>query len=311
MTDINKICTVDEFITIRESYREQGKKLVWTNGCFDLLHAGHLQSLRMSRELGDALVVGVNADSSVNSLKTPDRPFVGEKDRAAMLAALEFVDHVIIFSDKRCDGILSQVKPNIMVKGEDYNLETINQEERAAVENNGGYVKFIPLVKGLSTSNLVKKIRRSDPEKIMSGSFAYIHDKQGRLLMVANNYSEGVKWGLPGGGHTRGESLEQTAIREVEEETGLIVKIDRYIGLIERIDKSMNLHLLCHQFAATATSGTLYVRENEEHVIDAKFLTAEDIQTIKEPVLGRQYLLQYLQNPAKYPAYIYMGEGEE
>ncbi len=308
---MSKIVTLEEFAPIREKYRTEGKTLVWTNGCFDLLHAGHLQSLRLSRAKGDALIVGVNADKSVNSLKTPDRPFVNEDDRATMLAALEFVDHVIIFSDRRCDKILAAVKPDIAVKGEDYNLQTVDQDERAAVENNGGRIEFIPLVKGLSTSNLVKKIRRSDPEKIISGAFAFIRDGQNRLLMVANNYSEGIKWGLPGGGHIREETLESTVIREVEEETGLKVRIRRYLGLIERIDMNINLHLLCNQFEAEVTGGELYVRPNEEHVIEAKFLTAEEIAGFEGTILGREYVLKYLADPENYPNYIKMFAGEE
>lgn len=307
----NKIVTLAEFLPLREEYRRAGRKLVWTNGCFDILHAGHLQSLRMAREMGDALIVGLNADVSVNSLKTPDRPFVGENDRAALLAALEMVDHVLIFSDKRCDRVLAAVAPDIMVKGEDYNIDTIDQDERAAVERGGGAVRFIPFVKGLSTSNLVKKIRRSDPEKIISGAFAFIRDAQGRLLMVANAYAEGLKWGLPGGGQVRGETLEHTVIREAEEETGLRVRIVRYRGLIERLSPELNLHLHCHQFEAEAVGGELCVRENEEHVVEARFCSAADIAAIAAPVLGRKYILQYLAAPEEYPQFIFMGENEE
>lgn len=305
------LMTLAEFLPVRRELRERGVKLVWTNGCFDLLHAGHLQSLRLAREQGDALLVGLNSDASVRDLKNPDRPFVGERDRAAMLCALAAVDYVVIFGDKRCDGILEQVRPDIMVKGADYTLQTLNQEERAAVERHGGEIRFIPLVPGLSTTNLVKKIRRCDPEKVMSGAFAFIRDEKGRLLLVANNYSEGVRWGLPGGGHNRGERLEETVVREAREETGLEVRVRRYCGLIERISPELNLHLLCHQFEAEAVGGTLHVRPDEEHVIEARYCTPDEIRAIAQPVLGRKYILQYLENPAAYPSLINMGEGEE
>lgn len=308
---MSKITTLADFKAIRDEYRVNGKKVVWTNGCFDLLHAGHLQSLQMAKDFGDILLVGLNSDSSVNSLKDPDRPFVNEQDRAKLLAGLSSVDHVIIFSDSRCDKILTEVQPDIYVKGEDYTLDTLDQDERKAVENGGGEFRFIPFVKGLSTSNLVKKVRRSDPEKIMSGAFAFITDSENRLLMVANDYEHGLKWGLPGGGHNRGETLEQTVIRETEEETGLHVKIKSYVGVIERIEPELNLHLLCNQFAAEVTGGELFVRPNEEHVIEAKFLTAQQIKEIPDTVLGREYILKYLEAPAGYPSYIYMQPGEE
>lgn len=308
---MGSLLTLEEFLPLRVQLRKDGVRLVWTNGCFDLLHAGHLQSLRLAREQGDALVVGLNADSSVRSIKNPDRPFVGERDRATLLCGLAAVDYVLIFPEPRCDGILAQVQPDIMVKGADYTIETLDQKERAAVEGNGGEIRFIPLVPGLSTSNLVKKIRRSDPEKIMSGAFAFIRDEVGRLLLVANNYTDGLCWGLPGGGHNRGERLEETIVREAHEETGLEVRVTRYCGLIERISPEANLHLLCHQFEAEATGGKLFVRPNEEHVIEARYCTPAEIAALPEPVLGRKYILQYLADPAAYPALINMGAGEE
>ena len=308
---MKKICSLEDFSKYRDCYRKDGKKVVWTNGCFDLLHAGHVQSMRLAKEFGDVLVVGLNADSSVNSLKTPDRPFVNENSRAVLLAALEVVDHVIIFTDKRCDRLLAVVRPDVYVKGEDYTLETLDQDERRTVEENGGEIKFIPFVKGVSTTNLVKKIRRSDPEKIINGAFAMIRDSEGSLLMVANDYEGNIKWGIPGGGQLRGETLKETVRREVEEETGLEVEVGRYLGIIERIEPTWNLHLICHQFECKVTGGKLQVRKNEEHVVEAVYRNIADIISLQGNVLGREHLCAYLRDPDNYKSYIFMGAGEE
>ena len=308
---MGSICSLEELVALREEYRTEGRKVVWTNGCFDLLHAGHLQSLKLAAGFGDILIVGLNADSSVKSLKNPDRPFVREEDRAALISSLEIVDHVLIFSDRRCDRLLTVLKPDVYVKGADYTFETLDQDERRAVESGGGMIRFIPLIQGLSTTNLVKKIRRSDPEKIISGAFALIRDGQGRLLMVKNNYEGIYKYGIPGGGQNRGETLEQAVVREVEEETGLVVEVCRYLGLIERIEPGWNLHLLCHQFECRVVGGSLQVRADEEHVVEAEFRSSEQIQNLGGEVLGREHLLAYLADPQGYESYIFMGEGEE
>ena len=305
-----KIVTLEEFLPLRARYRAEGIKLACTNGCFDLLHAGHLQSLRQARAQGDKLLVLVNADASVKTLKAPERPFVDENNRAEMLAALEFVDHVLIFSDSRCDRVLAAIQPDVYTKGADYTLETLNQDERRAVEAGGGEIRFIPLVPGLSTSNLVKKIRRSDPEKILSAVFSFLKNDAGEILLVRNRYENKIRWGLPGGGQLRNEPLEQTAIREAKEETGLDIRPDRYVGLIERINPA-GIHLLCHQFASTVTGGTLYVRPDEEHVIGAEYFSAAKIRDWKEKILGREYIYRYAVNDPQYPRYVNMREDEE
>lgn len=306
-----KITTVEEFLPVRERYRAAGTRLVCTNGCFDLLHAGHLQSLTQARAQGDKLLVLVNADASVRSLKTPDRPLVDEQNRARLLAALACVDHVVIFAGERCDRVLAAVKPDVYTKGADYTLATLNQDERRAVEENGGEIRFIPLVPGLSTSNLVKKIRRSDPEKILSAAFSFLRNEQGEVLLVRNCY-EGhkIRWGLPGGGQLRGESLTATAVREAQEETGLEIRIERYVGLIERINPN-GIHLLCHQFAAAIVGGALQVRPDEEQVIGAEYFTAAKIRDWPEKILGREYVYRYAAGDPNYPRYVNMGEDEE
>ena len=144
----------------RAAMRASGKKLVVTNGCFDLLHAGHVTYLETARNQGDALLVGLNGDESVRQLKGPDRPLNAEQDRAAVLAALASVDAVCIFAEKAATHFLSVALPDIYVKGGDYTLETLNQDERRAVEQAGGKIIIIPFVAGKSTTALLEKISR-------------------------------------------------------------------------------------------------------------------------------------------------------
>ncbi|MDB6123150.1 MAG: hldE 2 [Pedosphaera sp.] len=140
--------------------RARKQKLVVTNGCFDLLHLGHVTYLENARNLGDALLVGMNSDAAVRDLKGPDRPVNIEGDRAAVLAALESIDGVCIFNEKAATRFLSFAQPDIYVKGGDYTLETLNQEERATVEKAGGKIVIIPFVPGKSTTSLLQKISR-------------------------------------------------------------------------------------------------------------------------------------------------------
>ena len=138
--------------------RANGKKLVVTNGCFDVLHLGHVAYLESARNLGDALLVGVNGDNSARELKGTGRPVNSENDRAAVLAALASVDGVCIFIEKTAMKFLERAQPDIYIKGGDYTLETLNQEERRVVEQTGGKLVIIPLVPGKSTTVLLKKI---------------------------------------------------------------------------------------------------------------------------------------------------------
>jgi D-glycero-beta-D-manno-heptose 1-phosphate adenylyltransferase len=140
--------------------RTRGKRLVVTNGCFDLLHLGHVTYLETARNEGDALLVGVNGDEAVRQLKGPDRPVNHENDRAAVLAALQSVDGVCIFEERAATRFLAAATPDIYVKGGDYTLETLNQEERRTVEQAGGRIVLIPFVPGKSTTALLKQIAR-------------------------------------------------------------------------------------------------------------------------------------------------------
>lgn len=140
--------------------RTGGNRLVVTNGCFDLLHSGHVVYLEAARNLGGALLIGVTSDAGVHQLKGPDRPVNTECDRATVLAALASVDGVCIYSEATAMSFLSVARPDLYVKGGDYTIDTINQDERRLVESQGGRVVIVPGVKGRSTTAILEKISR-------------------------------------------------------------------------------------------------------------------------------------------------------
>ena len=154
-----KILSWENLREWRRIFRSTGRRLVVTNGCFDILHLGHATYLEEARNQGDALLVGVNSDSGVHELKGPTRPIHCETDRAGILAALESVDFACIFPGKRAVQFLDAAQPDFYVKGGDYTLETLNQEERATVEKHEGTIVFIPFLKGRSTSAILSKIQ--------------------------------------------------------------------------------------------------------------------------------------------------------
>ena len=155
-----KIIAWDKLPEWRNTFRASGKKLVVTNGCFDILHFGHVAYLETARNLGHALLVGVNGDNSARELKGAGRPVNTENDRASVVAALESVAGVCIFPEKTAVKFLERAQPDIYVKGGDYTLDTLNQDERRAVESAGGKIAIIPLVPGKSTTALLEKISR-------------------------------------------------------------------------------------------------------------------------------------------------------
>lgn len=161
MSSENRMIPPDRLADWRNQLRRDGKKLVVTNGCFDLLHVGHVTYLEAARSLGDALLIGINGDGSVQQLKGPGRPLNGESDRARVLAALACVDGVCIFPEKRATRFLEETRPDVYVKGGDYTLETMDQDERRAVESAGGRVQFLPFVAGKSTTALVERMLQS------------------------------------------------------------------------------------------------------------------------------------------------------
>ena len=146
-TDVANFC---------KDLRATNKKVVFTNGCFDILHVGHVRYLKAAKNLGDVLIVGLNTDDSVKKLKGNDRPINNEADRAEVLLALEAVDHVVLFGEQTAESLIAEVKPNIYVKGGDYTLETL--PEAKIVQSYGGLVEFIPMVAGRSTTNVINKI---------------------------------------------------------------------------------------------------------------------------------------------------------
>ena len=153
-----KIISLDALTAWRSALRASGKKLVVTNGCFDLLHSGHVFHLETARNYGDALLVGLNSDASVRELKGDGRPLNAEEDRAVVVAALQSVDCVCIFPEREATRFLTLAQPDVYVKGGDYTLETLNQQERQAVENGGGKIVITPLVPGKSTTALFRKM---------------------------------------------------------------------------------------------------------------------------------------------------------
>ena len=144
--------------------RAEGKRVVFTNGCFDVLHVGHLRYLREARELGDALVVGVNSDASVRRLKGPQRPIVPEEERAEMLAGLACVDYVTVFGEATPIATIGRLRPHVHVKGGDYEAETL--PETAVVRGGGGEVVIVPLVPGRSTTDIVRRISQAVSETV-------------------------------------------------------------------------------------------------------------------------------------------------
>ena len=156
----DKIIAWDKLPEWRDKIRAGGKKLVVTNGCFDILHLGHVTYLESARNFGDALLVGVNGDAAVRGLKGAGRPVNSKDDRSAILAALESVSGTCIFEETTAVKFLAVARPDIYVKGGDYTLDTLNQDERRAVESAGGKIRIIPFVPGKSTTALLEKISR-------------------------------------------------------------------------------------------------------------------------------------------------------
>lgn len=152
----NKIYTRKDLSLLLKQKRTDGKVVVTTNGCFDVLHLGHLRYLQAARQQGDLLVVAINSDNSVRELKGENRPLVPEDERAEMLAGLECVDYVVVFTELTPVELLSELKPSIHVKGGDYKLEQL--VERKVVEENGGKVVVGLNVPGKSTTNLIDVI---------------------------------------------------------------------------------------------------------------------------------------------------------
>jgi D-glycero-beta-D-manno-heptose 1-phosphate adenylyltransferase len=153
-----KILTKEQLAPVLQRARTQKKRIVFTNGCFDLMHVGHTRYLQAAKDLGDLLVVGVNSDASVRSLnKAPDRPIVPDAQRAEVVAALSSVDYVVLFDEGNPHSLITSLQPDVLVKGGDWSVERIVGRE--IVEARGGVVRTIPLVPGVSTTSIIQRIR--------------------------------------------------------------------------------------------------------------------------------------------------------
>jgi rfaE bifunctional protein nucleotidyltransferase chain/domain len=155
---MTKILDRQELIRVREGLRGEGRSLVFTNGCFDLLHPGHVRYLAAARALGDALVVALNSDRSVRVLKGEGRPILSEKERAEVIAALEAVDYVIVFDEETPRELVAELLPDVLVKGGDWPVDQI--AGRQEVEAAGGKVLSLPFVEGASSTDIIERIKR-------------------------------------------------------------------------------------------------------------------------------------------------------
>ena len=156
MTD--KIKTVDQIAAIAAEAKKNGRSVVFTNGCFDLLHRGHVHILRQAKAAGDILIVGMNSDRSVKSIKGSARPILPETDRVELIAAMEMVDYVVLFDESDPYQLIAAIKPNVLVKGGDWSADKIVGSD--IVERNGGRVAVIPYLKGFSTTEIIERIRK-------------------------------------------------------------------------------------------------------------------------------------------------------
>ncbi|BAT72079.1 D-beta-D-heptose 1-phosphate adenosyltransferase [Thermosulfidibacter takaii ABI70S6] len=157
-----KIKSVDEIKRIIDEAKASGKKVVLANGCFDILHVGHVRYLKDAKRHGDVLVVAVNSDSSVKRLKGTDRPYMPDRERAEIVAALECVDYVFIFEDERLDRILAYLQPDFQAKGTDYTEETV--PERETVESYGGRVIICGDPKDHSTTDILRRLKKNEKD---------------------------------------------------------------------------------------------------------------------------------------------------
>jgi rfaE bifunctional protein nucleotidyltransferase chain/domain len=152
-----KFKTLDELIKIAAQARRNGKSVVFTNGCFDLLHRGHVHVLRQAKAAGDLLIVAINSDQSVKAIKGPSRPVAAEMDRLELIAAMEMVDYVILFDEPDPSKLITAIKPNVLAKGGDWGADGVIGAD--IVEREGGRVVLVPYLKGYSTSEMIERIR--------------------------------------------------------------------------------------------------------------------------------------------------------
>jgi len=155
----NKICSLEELDNKVNTWKQAGDEVVLTNGCFDIIHRGHIEVLAQTADLGNRLIIGLNSDSSIQKLKGKNRPIIDEQSRAILLASLSFVDAVVLFSEKTPINLISSLKPDVLAKGGDYKIETIVGHK--VVQENGGQVILVPFVDGFSSTTIIEKIKSS------------------------------------------------------------------------------------------------------------------------------------------------------
>ncbi|MBN2410983.1 D-glycero-beta-D-manno-heptose 1-phosphate adenylyltransferase [candidate division KSB1 bacterium] len=165
-----KHVNIDQLRDIVTQEKVSGRKIIWTNGCYDILHAGHVIYLEKAKSLGDVLIVGLNSDASVQKNKGPLRPVIDENQRAKLISALSCVDYVVVFDDVSPLNMINELRPDIYVKGGDYDIDTINQEERRLVESYGGDIALLPGVEGMSTTEMINRIIKAYGDKPESES---------------------------------------------------------------------------------------------------------------------------------------------
>jgi len=154
----SKIYNLDCLTTQVEQWKATGNKVVFTNGCFDIIHRGHIEVLARTANLGDKLIIGLNSDQSIQKLKGKDRPIIDEQSRAILLAALSFVDAIVLFSEDTPIKLIGALLPDVLAKGGDYEIETIVGHE--IVQQNGGKVKLVPFLDGFSSTTIIDKIKK-------------------------------------------------------------------------------------------------------------------------------------------------------
>ncbi len=150
------IVTLKKLKKILEKLRKQNKKIVFTNGCFDIIHSGHIRILKKAKEKGDVLIVGLNSDKSVRKIKGKKRPIMNEKDRALILDSIRYVDYVVLFDEETPYNLIKEIEPDVLVKGSDYKLSEVVGAD--VVIKKGGEVFLVPLLKGKSTTNVIERI---------------------------------------------------------------------------------------------------------------------------------------------------------
>ena len=154
-----KIYSLEELENQVNAWKQAGEEVVFTNGCFDIIHRGHIEVLAQTADLGNRLIVGLNSDSSIQKLKGKNRPIIDEQSRAILLASLSFIDAVVLFSEETPLNLISTLKPDVLAKGGDYEIETIVGHK--VVQENGGQVILVPFIDGFSSTTIIDKIKKS------------------------------------------------------------------------------------------------------------------------------------------------------